>query len=50
MSRFINTGILKHPLNWITLLIWLAVLGYVIHLFHPTLAAAYAPQNGATNQ
>lgn len=33
----INPGLLAHPLNWITLFLWLAFIGVVIHAFHPHL-------------
>lgn len=42
MNRIVNTGLLFHPLNWLTLMVWLVFLGLMIHIFDPHLQPAYA--------
>lgn len=37
MDRFVNIKMMAHPLNWITLLIWLTFLGVVIYMVDPYL-------------
>ncbi len=44
MDRFVNLGLMKHPLNWLTLFAWVAVFGFLIHIFDHKLRAAYPPQ------
>lgn len=47
MNRFVNLGMLSHPVNWGTLLVWLVLLGFVVHQFHPKLMGMYSqPQSG----
>jgi hypothetical protein len=34
-NRFVNLDMMANPLNWVTLALWLFVLGFVIHTFGP---------------
>lgn len=44
----INTGLMAHPINWITLALWTAAIGFCLHLAHPALENARA--NSTANQ
>lgn len=41
MNRVINLGMLSHPLNWITLAIWLLLFGFVLSIFDTKLQSTY---------
>jgi hypothetical protein len=41
MNSFVNLGLMAHPLNWITMLVWLVIIGFTIHMFHPALMGNY---------
>jgi hypothetical protein len=40
MERFINPRLLGNPLNWITVALWLIVIGFIVHEFHEEKAEA----------
>ncbi len=42
---FINTKLLLHPVNWLTLTVWLVFLGMVIHIFDAKLQSSYSHVN-----
>jgi len=29
--RIINIGLLAHPLNWLTVLVWLMAIAFIVH-------------------
>jgi hypothetical protein len=39
--NIINVGLIAHPLNWITLAVWLFFLGAIVHSAHTRLMEDY---------
>lgn len=44
-SRFVNLPLLANPLNWLTLFVWVFILGYLVHTFDPHLRQSYGKGN-----
>jgi hypothetical protein len=38
--QILNFAMMKHPLNWVTLAIWLFALGFFLHVSDLTIAPA----------
>jgi hypothetical protein len=43
----LNVGMISNPINWITLLVWVFILGMLLYMFDEILMGAY-PQSGDT--
>jgi len=47
--KLLNMGLLSHPLNWVTLAIWVGILGFLIHSFNTQMLSLY-PTNSSTQR
>jgi hypothetical protein len=39
-GKFLNLGLISHPLNWVTLTLWLFFLGIILHSAHDMIVPA----------
>lgn len=49
MPQIVNVNLLKHPLNWVTIAIWVFILGYLIHIFSESLISFYPTSTSTGN-